>query len=93
MRGKEVKCNDLRCETPQSCVEAVRKEQPSANGVSYGVMSPDVVGSNHKKCWAEFGWNDIKILKEGDNAYNNWITCKIELCKYKSWTGTLQRFF
>ena len=78
MRAKEVKCDGLRCETPQSCAKAVSNEQPSANGVSYGMMSPDVVGSNHKKCWAEYGWENIKILEEGDKGYNNWITCKLE---------------
>ena len=92
-RGKEVKCDNARCKTPQTCVEAVRIEQPSANGVSYGMMSPDVQGSNHKKCWAEFRWENIKILDKGDKTYNNWITCKLELRKYKNWTSTLQHFY
>ena len=51
-------------DTSGQCIEMVRTQQPSANGVTYGTAS----GSFAKKCYAELGATDT-------NTDTDWQTC------------------
>ena len=64
--------------TSAECIEMVRTQQPSANGVTYGTTS----GGFAKMCYAEFGAtsanNDTDwqtCLLDGTNSYS-WKFCK-----------------
>ena len=60
--GSEI--NLGQTETSEKCIERVRAQQPSANGVTYGTTS----GTYAKYCYAEFG-------ATGANNDTDWQTC------------------
>ena len=50
------------------CVEAVKEQEPTANGVTYGVLTADL----QKQCYAEYG-------QTSHNDNTKWKNCMVAL--------------